>query len=120
MKKILFLGGGVLLAYGLWCWYKQEKKPAQSAGTATGGVAKEPEKTAPAHQSSELIVQEPRQQAELVITEEPLQAPPLDKAIHVYDTNPGALFYRPRTTIEVGPEVAQNVVTIDSANMYAR
>ncbi len=125
MKKILFVAGGVLIGWGAWCWYSQDpknKKPAAGgAGGTTAGDTQVPDKPSPAHASGGLTVEENRPEVQMTITDEPTLPPPESQAIRYYDTNPAALYYRPRTTISIDdPMVAENVITIDSANTYSR
>lgn len=118
-RTIVFIAGGVLIAWGALCWYKHDQKK-QKQGAETGGADGVPEKTSAGEQPNELAVQPNKVHAEMIITDQPLQPAPLSQAVQYFDTNPAALYYRPRTTISVQPEVAQDVITIDSANMYAR
>lgn len=129
IKKVLFVAGGVLLGWGVYCWYQQEQKnkkpsagatPGTTPGTTAGAATSTADLPSPAHQAPSLEVQENRPAAELTITQEPLAQPTMDQAVQYYNTNPDVLYYRPRTTIALSPELAQDVITIDSANMYAR
>lgn len=121
MKKIVFIAGGILIGWGIVCWYRNDQKKQKPAnGTGATTTSPEMQPPSPAHQAPNLEVQESRPQAEMVITDQALQLAPMSQAVQYFDTNPAALYYRPRTTIAVGPEVAQDVITIDSANTYAR
>lgn len=125
MKKILFLAGGVLIGWGAFCWYKQEQNKKQHAGAGAASAAatadtQKPDLSSPAHVSNELSVQETRPVVEMTITDEPALLPDPEQAIRYYNTNPSALFYRPRTTIAVDAAVAEDIITIDSANTYSR
>lgn len=117
IKNILFVSGGVLLGWGIYCWYTQDKNKQKDV---TGAASSTETKTAPATQQSGLMPPGTKPQAELVISDEPLTPAPLEQSVQYYDTSPSALFYRPRTTISVPADIAQNVITIDSANTYSR
>jgi hypothetical protein len=127
MKKILFVAGGVLIGWGAYCWYKQDQNKKQpvtgtttDATSASGvGDTKQPDQPMPALPSNELAVQA-RPEVEMTITEEPLLYPPESQAVRYFNTNPSALYHRPRTTIAVDAALANDVITIDSINTYSR
>lgn len=120
-RTIIFIAGGALLAWGAFCYYQQEQKKKQPAGgtggTDMGGATPQ---VASKAETPELAVQPGGAYVETTITDEPLLLPPESQAVQYFNTNPSALYYRPRTTIAVDPAIAQDVITIDSANTYSR